>query len=47
MWNFIKQFIRFRVGQKMSRNMASSFGLRGIAPLIGLYMGYRYMRRHS
>jgi len=47
MWNVLRNLFFFRVGQKTSRSMARTFGLRSLASIIGIVGGVRYMRRHS
>ncbi|MGA7614419.1 MAG: hypothetical protein WBX15_04490 [Thermoanaerobaculia bacterium] len=47
MLNMIKKLFYFRLGQKTGRGAARTFGLKYIAPVIGLIVGYRLMRKHS
>jgi hypothetical protein len=46
MLSFLKNMIRFRVGQKVSRGAAKKLGLRPLSGIIGLIGGLRTMRRH-
>lgn len=45
MLSTIKDFIRFRLGQKMGRKAARALGLGSLAVPMGLYAGYRALRR--
>jgi hypothetical protein len=47
MWNVLRSLFLFRVGQKTSRGMARTFGLRSLAGVIGILGGVRYARKHS
>jgi hypothetical protein len=47
MYKFLKKMLMFRVGQKASRGFAKQIGLHGVANLLGLVGGVKYMRRHS
>ena len=47
MLRLLKKLMLFRVGQKTSRGFAKTIGLHGIANLVGLVGGMKYMRRHS
>ena len=46
MWNFIKQLLVFRVGQKGARGVARMVGLGKLGMILGLIGGYRALRRH-
>lgn len=46
MWNFIKQLLVFRLGQKSARGAARMIGLGKLGLVIGLIGGWRAMRRH-
>jgi hypothetical protein len=47
MWNVLRQFLLFRVGQNTSRGALRMLGLGRFAAIAGLIGGYRYMRRHQ
>lgn len=47
MLHFLRKVLMFRIGQKASRGFARSIGLTSVAGLIGLWGGYKHMRRHS
>lgn len=47
MWNALRQFFLFRVGQNTSRGVARMLGFGRLAAIAGLVGGYRYMRRHQ
>lgn len=42
----IRNLVRFRLGQKVTRGAARKLGLRPIAGLAGLIGGIRSVRRH-
>jgi hypothetical protein len=46
MWNVLRQFFMFRIGQNTARGAARLVGLGRLATIAGLIGGYRYMRRH-
>jgi len=46
MWNFIKQLLVFRLGQKSARGVARTIGLGKLGMLIGLIGGYRALKHH-
>ena len=46
MWNFIKQLLVFRLGQKSARGIARTIGFGKLGMLIGLIGGYRALKRH-
>lgn len=46
MLNMIRNLVRFRLAQKVSRGAAKKLGLRPIAGLVGLIGGIRAARRH-
>lgn len=46
MLSFLKKLLMFRIGQKVGKGFAHGIGLGGIAPLVGLIAGTKYMRRH-
>jgi hypothetical protein len=46
MWRFLKQLLRFRMGQKTSRGAARLMGFGKLGLVIGLIGGWRTMRRH-
>ncbi len=46
MWNFIKQLLVFRVGQKCARGAARMLGFGKLGMVIGLIGGYRALKRH-
>lgn len=46
MWNFIKQLLVFRLGQKSARGAARMIGFRKLGLVIGLIGGWRALRRH-
>ena len=45
MWNFIKQLLVFRLGQKSARGVARTIGFGKLGMIIGLIGGYRALRR--
>lgn len=47
MLRLLKKLLLFRLGQKTSRGFARLIGLDGIARVVGVIGGVRYMRRHS
>jgi hypothetical protein len=47
MYRFLRKLLMFRVGQRASRGFAKSIGLRGIARIVGVIGGIKYMRRHA
>lgn len=47
MWNVLRQFLLFRVGQNTSRGALRMLGFGRLAAIAGLIGGYRYMRRHQ
>lgn len=46
MWNFIKQLLVFRVGQKTARGAARMIGFGKLGLLVGLIGGWRALKRH-
>lgn len=46
MLNFLKSLFAFRVGQTTARGAARMVGLGRLGVLIGLYGGYRALKRH-
>ena len=46
MWNVLRQFLMFRMGQNTARGAARMIGLGRLATIAGLIGGFRYMRRH-
>lgn len=46
MLNFLKSLFAFRVGQTTARGAARMVGLGRLGMLIGLYGGYRALKRH-
>ncbi|MGZ8869368.1 MAG: hypothetical protein ACXW2P_13580 [Thermoanaerobaculia bacterium] len=46
MWNVLRQFLLFRVGQNASRGAVRMLGFGRLAAIAGLIGGYRYMRRY-
>ena len=46
MWNFIKQLLVFRVGQKTARGTARMIGLGKLGLIVGLIGGWRALKRH-
>ena len=45
MWNFIKQLLMFRLGQKSARGAARMLGFRRLGMIAGLIGGWRAMKR--
>lgn len=45
MFGAIKNFIRFRLAQNIGRTTARKLGLGSLAVPMGLYAGYRALRR--
>ena len=46
MWNFIKQLLVFRVGQKSARGAARLIGFGKLGLVVGLIGGWRALTRH-
>ena len=46
MLHFLKQLVKFRIGQKAGRGFAKSIGLRKASSIIGLVAGIKAVRRH-
>jgi hypothetical protein len=46
MWNFIKQMLVFRMGQKSARGTARLIGFGRLGSVLGLIGGYRAWRRY-
>ena len=46
MWNFIKQLLVFRIGQKASRGAARMIGFRKLGTIVGLIGGWRALKKH-
>lgn len=46
MLNFLKSLFAFRVGQTTARGAARMVGLGRLGVVIGLYGGYRALKRH-
>ena len=46
MWNLIKQFLVFRVGQAGARGTARMLGFGKLGLIVGLIGGYRAWKRH-
>lgn len=46
MWNLIKQFLVFRVGQAGARGTARLLGFGKLGLIVGLIGGYRAWKRH-
>lgn len=46
MWNFIKQLLVFRLGQRGARGIARTIGFGKLGMVIGLVGGYRAWKRH-
>jgi hypothetical protein len=46
MWNFIKQLLVFRVGQKSARGAARLIGFGKLGLVVGLIGGWRALKRH-
>ena len=46
MWNFIKQLLVFRVGQKSARGAARMIGFGRLGMLIGLIGGWKALKKH-
>ena len=47
MMKLIRNLIRFRLGQKMTRSAARTMGFGAFSRIAGLIGGYRMMRRHT
>ena len=45
MWNFIKQLLVFRLGQRSARAIARTIGFGKLGMVIGLIGGYRALKR--
>lgn len=46
MWNLIKQFLVFRIGQKGAKGTARLLGFGKLGLIVGLIGGWRALKRH-
>ena len=46
MWNFIKQLLVFRMGQKSARGTARMIGFKKLGMVIGLIGGWKALKHH-
>ena len=46
MWNFIKQLVVFRLGQKSARGAARMIGFGKLGMILGLVGGWKALKKH-